>query len=530
MQSLPLSQPGKAALYLRSSKDRADISIDAQRRALHELAGTRGLVVAEEFADAVESGKDEDRPAWLRLVAALKAPGRTWSHVLVLDTSRVARRRLIAMMFEADCQKRGVRIVYRSLPEADPATDMVLRSVLQAFDEYHSLISRAKGLAGMAENVRQGWRAGGRAPRGYRLDYTATGAVRDGAPVLKSRLAPDDDSAQRVQAYLRLRAAGTPRGVAVRRLALPWPTASVQSMDWQAMTYAGHTVWGMHAEREGGAAVGGEKRRPRAEWQIQRSTHPALISDDEAEAILRQLEDGMQGRRLRASPLLLTGLLVSEDGLAWHSDGGGSYRAGKGRRVSARMVEKAVLAEVRRQLSGDDAVQMLRAAMSAQSEAAEPVDGRKIAGMEQRAATLGRQIAKTVDLAAQMDDPAPILRRVQDLEHQRAELLAAVAALRARADMAAVAMVITDDQVRALLGAALEAIAAAAADEAQRDEARLAMREVLERVEIAAPQKETPVLRLHFAFRTGDMVASPRESMASPVARWVSPPIKIRRA
>lgn len=522
-----------AALYLRSSRDRSDVSIDAQRRALHELAVARGMVVVEEYADAVESGKDEDRPAWLRLVAALKAPGRAWDHVLVLDTSRVARRRLIAMMFEADCAKRGVRIIYKSLPEADPATDMVLRSVLQAFDEYHSLVSRAKGLAGMAENVRQGWRAGGRAPRGYRLDYTATGAVRDGAPVLKSKLVVDDETAPLVQAYLRLRAAGTPRGAAVARLRLPWPASSTQSMDWQALTYAGHTVWGMHTEREGGAAIGGEKRRPRAEWQIQRGTHQALITDDEAEAILRQLEDGQQGRRLRASPLLLTGLLVgAEDGQPWHSDGCGNYRAGKGRRVSAKAVEAAVLAELRRQLWSPEAVAMLRQAMDQAAAGAEPVDGRRIAGIEKRAATLAAQIARTVDLAAQLADPAPVLRRVADLEHQRAELLADAAALKARAQMSEAAGQITDDQVRALLGAVLDAIAEAGPEDAERrDEARQAMREVLERVEITAPaeKRQSPVLRLRFAVNTGDMVASPRESMRSPVARWASDPITLRR-
>jgi hypothetical protein len=203
---------------------------------------------------------------------------------------------------------------------------MVLRSVLQAFDEYHSLISRAKGLAGMAENVRQGWRAGGRAPRGYTLDYTATGAVRDGAPVLKSRLVIDDQASPLVAAYLAMRARGVPRGTAVAKLALPWPTSSTQSMDWQALTYAGHTVWGMHAERMGTASINGDKRRPRHEWQIQRNTHPALITDDQAEAILKQLEDGQQGRRLRASPLLLTGMLVDPAGQPWqhddaHSDG-----------------------------------------------------------------------------------------------------------------------------------------------------------------------------------------------------------------
>lgn len=43
------------------------------------------------------------------------------------------------------------------------------------------MTSREKGLAGMAENVRAGFRAGGVAPYGYNLERVATGAVRDGA-------------------------------------------------------------------------------------------------------------------------------------------------------------------------------------------------------------------------------------------------------------------------------------------------------------------------------------------------------------
>ena len=203
--------PQRAALYLRSSKDRSDVSIDAQRRALHATASARGLVVIAEFADAVESGKDEDRPGFQRMLHELRSHARAWSMVLVLDTSRIARRRMIALMFESDCSKRGVAVVYNNLPDHDPATDMVLRSVLQAFDEYHSLVSRAKGLAGMAENVRQGWRAGGRAPRGYRLGHVATGAFREGQPVTKSRLVPDAEAAFLVRGYLQLRAAGVPR-------------------------------------------------------------------------------------------------------------------------------------------------------------------------------------------------------------------------------------------------------------------------------------------------------------------------------
>lgn len=519
--------PSNAILYLRSSRDRHDVSIDVQRRALHELAGARGLCVVDEFADAVESGKDEDRPAFQRLLHDLKTPGRGWDCVLVLDTSRIARRRLIAMMFEADCAKRSVRLIYKSLPESDPATAMVLRSVLQAFDEYHSLVSRAKGLAGMAENVRQGWRAGGRAPRGYRLEYHATGAVRDGAPVTKSRLALDPEVAPVVQAYLGLRARGVARGDAIRRLRLPWPPASTQSMDWQALTYAGHTVWGMHAERQGGAAVGGEKRRPRSDWQIQRGTHEALIDDDQAEAILRQLEDGVQGRRLRASPVLLTGLLVGVDGERWWSDGAGSYRIGKGRKVAAHLVEAAVMQQLERDLSAEDTVTLLRDAMDQLAGGADPIDGRRIAGMEKRAHTLAGQIARTVDLAAQLDDPAPVLRRVSALEHQRAELLAQIDEMSARQSAAASATSITDDQVRALLRQLLNAITAAATGAELRDQARLALREVLDRV-VIEPGRPTR-LQLHYAVQTGVNVASPRSVIQPPVVRWSSAPISVGR-
>jgi site-specific DNA recombinase len=517
-----------AVIYARSSNDAHDISISAQRRALHELAGARGLVIVDEFVDAVESGKDADRPGFQRLLAELKAPARAWQHVLVLDTSRIARRRLIAMMFEADCAKRGVRLTYKSLPESDAATDMVLRSVLQAFDEYHSLVSRAKGLAGMAENVRQGWRAGGRAPRGYRLDYHATGAVRDGAPVLKSRLVLDDDTAPFVQAYLRLRARGVARGTAVTRLRLPWPASSTHSMDWQALTYAGHTVWGMHAERHGGGTADAEKRRPRAQWQVQRGTHPALIDDEEAEAILRQMELAATGRRLRASPLLLSGLLVTTAGAAWHSDGCGHYRLGKGPKVAAGRVERAVLERLEADLCGDEIVRRIQEEARALASG-EALDGRRATGVERRIATLTAQIGKTVDLAAQLADPTPVLRRVADLEHQRATLTDELLDLQARQARRTHGAEIDADEVRALLRRLFTEIRdqqhAGATD--RRAAARLALMEVLERVEL---DPGSPRCRLHYAVAAGDMVASPRAGSTTPVPlRWASEDVPLPR-
>ena len=61
----------QAALYLRSSKDRSDVSIDAQRRELTKLAAERGYIVVVEYADVVESGKDDQRAGFQSLLKEL---------------------------------------------------------------------------------------------------------------------------------------------------------------------------------------------------------------------------------------------------------------------------------------------------------------------------------------------------------------------------------------------------------------------------------------------------------------------------
>ena len=501
---------GKCAIYARSSKDRSDVSIDTQRRALHATAVARGLTVVAEFADAVESGKDEDRPGFQRMLQELRAPGRTWSTVLVLDTSRIARRRLIAMMFERDCEHRSVAVVYNNLPDHDPATDMVLRSVLQAFDEYHSLISRAKGLAGMAENVRQGWRAGGRAPRGYQLEQVPTGAVRDGQPVTKSRLVLDATVAPAVRAYLKLRAAKVPRGPAILQSRIEWPASSLHAMDWQALTYAGHTVWGVEAD-----APTGTKRKPRAQWLITRDTHPALITDADAEAILAQVERSVQGRRTRESAVLLTGLLHGPDGVAWYSDGEGYYRHGKrGRRLPVSAVEGAVLWRLQTDLAAEESAQRLLAEMQ-QHAAGEHVDGRRIVGLQRRAATLATEIGRTVGLASKMDDPAPVLRRVADLEAQRAAVVQEAEELRTLQRQHQTAAEITIDEVRGLLRRLFLDLRGHL-QEARRTEARDMLAQLLERVVL---DPATSTARLHYQISgsaTGTILATPRRGHKVP--------------
>ena len=412
----------QAAIYLRSSKDRNDVSIAAQRRDLQALAMQKGLVIVEEFSDAVESGKSENRPGFQALYSALKSNNRGWDSILMLDTSRLSRRQYISHFFEHEAEKQGVHIIYKSFPDADPISSMMLKSILQAMDQWHSMISRQKGLAGMAENVKQGFRAGGSAPRGYSLEKVTTGAVRDGKPVTKSRLVKNED-AFLIGEYLKGRAQGVGRRILIRRLNIPWAESTMISTEWNALTYAGHTVWNVHSERHEGKAKGGKKRRPREEWQINKNTHDAIISEEEAEIILRQLDmSKLSSPRRTPAKYLLTGILQDSDGRAWFGDQRKYYRSrdGRGIRIRCERFDNAFMKKLQKDLSSASFVSQLtrkaKQLVTKKRQSKAPMLKREINQVNQK-------ITKVMDLMTESTNTAPFMRTVHELEDKRSLLL-----------------------------------------------------------------------------------------------------------
>lgn len=416
----------KAALYLRSSKDRSDVSIAAQRHELTKLAEARSLTIIKSYEDAVQSGATEDRPGFIELVRELKDAQRGWTHLLVYDTSRIARRRYIAQAIKHEAKKRGVTILYARLPaDLDPVAELVLESVFEAMDEAHSLMSREKGLAGMAQNVRQGWRAGGRAPVGYRLETHTTGAIRDGKPVTKSKLVPGPD-ASKVARYLKARAAGVPRTIAQREIGMS--ASSLVCVEWNALAYAGHTVWNRHASEGAGM-----KRRPRAEWHITRGTHDPLITDAEAETLITQLETSRIGEavsraKAAVSNHLLTGLLYTSDGQMWV--GHGRYyrlkRQGmqRGKLVRSDLVDRAVLEQLEADMRSDLFLRNLLAAAKRTRDAVDPA-----AAIERRIQQLEKEKARAADLA--LREESTFLPMVTEKARQIESLQREAAAVRA---------------------------------------------------------------------------------------------------
>jgi site-specific DNA recombinase len=485
----------RCALYLRSSKDRHDVSIDAQRRELVELARARGLTIAAEFSDVVVSGATENRPGWQALLLELRSPTRTWKAILALDTARIARNQWIAHGLRHECKKRGVDLIFAKTPELDGIAGVILPAVLHAMDEVHSMLSREKGLAGMAENVRRGHRAGGRAPIGYRLERIQTGAIRDGEPVTKSRLKVDAQ-APAIARYLKGRAAGEARARLARDCGLEISPASLIGVEWNALTYAGATVW--NARDSHG------KRKPRGDWMIQPATHEALISQEEAELILGRLER-QTSVRMKGAAYLLSGILVAPDGRRWHGDGDGCYRCGR-RRVSAAALERAVLEKLAADLTSEDFV---RSCLQRARDAVRPRDREaELKTMQRQIAELERKAGRIRNLLPDMRHPQTMIRELDKLEDQRLELERRAAAAAEALAGDKVLLMISEEHVRAVLrelagGLDLE-------EEDARDQVKAQLRELLEQIELE-PERLTCRIDYAIPVITGDKLASPRE-------------------
>lgn len=492
-----------AVTYVRSSKDRADVSLDAQRRALAQLAKEKNLPIIGEYADAVESGKDDQRPGYQRLLRDLAGRGRAWNVILAFDTSRIARRTYIVQALQQEARKRGVSILYVKVQETDPISTVILHNVFQAMDEVHSLMSREKGLAGMAENVRRGFRAGGRAPTGYRFEAVATATVRNGEAVSKSRLVVSED-APAIATYLRGRAAGAHGSSLARRLAIRISRSGLVDLEWNALTYAGHTTWNMRRAKDVERAGA---RRPRSEWMIQRDTHEALITDQEAETILVRLEAGRHSPRRRGSVYLLSGLLVRPDGKPWHGDRC-DYRTAGGS-INAEVLERAVLEQIAIDVATPAIIGGFAREVRALQEQLQ--DRHELEAARAALADIEKRVAKLTGLIEFAKEPRPIMARLDELELERRSAAERVLRADDAQDRVKTLQAITEADVAALL-----ATMAASIQDLDRDALKDVLRAWIGRIELdPATRAGQLVYRLTLS---RDKVASPPRHGAIPAA------------
>ena len=196
-------------IIARSSQDRHDVSCKSQVHEIREEALKRRehIVKVLEFPGTPHAEFIND-PSFQDLLTEVKSNNRKWSKVWFYDTSRVSRSRFKAQAIKTFLKNHGVTVEFLKVPKTGiEALDNVLEGMLESFDQMHSDFSKAGAKRGQKQNIRAGYRAGGKAPFGYRLKKHVVGINRNKEEITKSTLEPDPETFHFAKEYLERRAA-----------------------------------------------------------------------------------------------------------------------------------------------------------------------------------------------------------------------------------------------------------------------------------------------------------------------------------
>jgi site-specific DNA recombinase len=296
-------------IIARSSMDRHEVSCSSQIHEMREELLKRGerIVKVLEFSKTTHTEFLED-PVFQDLLTEVKSKNRSWSKIWFYDTARVSRNRLKAQALKAFLKNHEVTVEFLKLPKTGiEAMDNVLEGILESFDQMLSDFSRAGAIRGQKQNIRDGYRAGGRPPYGYQLKKHSVAINRDKEEIYKTTLVPNPDTFVFAREFLQRRGRGESRrsicrdfmerGIKSPSGQKKWYSSSGKSIEENVLVYQGHSVYNRHNERIGKKGYkGGKKWRDRHEWVISENTHERCIDDETARKIIMQLEKNKDGR------------------------------------------------------------------------------------------------------------------------------------------------------------------------------------------------------------------------------------------
>jgi site-specific DNA recombinase len=346
------------AIYIRSSKDRHDVSCEAQRTELKQYAETNGYTNLLFFEDKALSSTRDVRPKFDQMVALATGSNTPFKTILCKDTSRFGRdsteKNVLLWQLR---NKHGIDVVFKDMPHTGSFMDEAFEQIMSAMDYIHSQQSKVKGIASMKQNVRNGYRAGGKAPYGYKLKKITIGKHRNGDIITKTRLTPDPATAQYVSEYFERRAKNEPRrnilegffkrGVPAPNGSSSWGVSTAKSMEDNIETYQGHTTFNKHNERlkkngRPDGYKGGKKWRPRNKWVITQNTHEPLVTDQIADIIKENKEKKLRDSPYNKTTYPLTGILKCSVCNSNYTGDSGYYRCNSKSKIGHRCVNGGI--------------------------------------------------------------------------------------------------------------------------------------------------------------------------------------------
>jgi site-specific DNA recombinase len=351
----------RVAIYVRSSKDLHNVSCEAQEEQLRQLVQRNGEHVVRVFTDKALSSTRDVRPEFDEMLHQAMSKEPPFVKIYCLDTSRFGRDQAeTTVLLHQLRRKHGIDVVFAQMPQTGTYMDQAFEAIMSAFDYIHSQQSKAKGVASMKQNVRQGYRAGGQAPYGYMLETVELGKHRNGDTLTKTRLVPHPETAPIAREYFERRIRYEPRksilddfhrrGIASPRGNRQWAVATAKSMEDNLDVYLGHTVFNRINERvkERGQLngyVGGKKWKDSEEWVITENTHEPLITPEMGDIIRQIKKSGLRDAPSNKRVYALSGVLKCDICGSPYAGNSGFYRCNAKVMTGHRCANNAIAQE-----------------------------------------------------------------------------------------------------------------------------------------------------------------------------------------
>ncbi|BBO72688.1 hypothetical protein DSCW_01050 [Desulfosarcina widdelii] len=309
----------RSIIIARSSADRHEVSCESQLHEIRQEVLKRGELIVKEYSfSKIAHEEFFDDPDFLEIFNEAKSNNRRFDKIWLHDTSRLSRKRYNAQFLKVHFKKYGVELAYlRFQKSGEEAFDNLFEGIFESIDQLHSDNSRAGSIRGQRQNIRNGFRAGGRPPYGFQLKKHSFGV----SEVSKSTLEPNPDTFPVAKEYLVRRSCHESRRSIFndfedRCIKSPsgkdyWTSSSGKSIEENVLVYQGHTVYNRHNRRIGKKKyINRKKWKDHSEWVIKENTHTRCIDDDTATKIQMQLD---KNKELKNNPgpkkYLLTDIL-----------------------------------------------------------------------------------------------------------------------------------------------------------------------------------------------------------------------------
>lgn len=156
----------KVVSYCRYSSDnQREESIEAQQRAIKKYCEDKGYTLTGGYVDLALSATNDNRPEFQRMIHDSRSG--LFEAVVVHKLDRFARNRYDSAIYGRKLQQNGVKVISVLENLDDSPESIILRSVIEGYNEYYSLNLARETMKGLKENAYTARHNGGQPPYGY---------------------------------------------------------------------------------------------------------------------------------------------------------------------------------------------------------------------------------------------------------------------------------------------------------------------------------------------------------------------------